>query len=181
MSVVTRNIISGGPISHPHNAFDKRTSCNILPLVGTLAAAVVGGAMQDMANDKSNQQNQQLAKDQNQWNLSMWERQNEYNSPAAQRERMEAAGMNPFFNDVSSGTASSVPQAAVPTMQPSGNLGKSIASSAQNYFENEMNQQLVEANVRKAKADASTAESQAILNQVEAKRIAGTTPYDVLS
>ena len=53
------------------NAFNKRTPCNILPLVGTLAAAVVGGAMQDMANDKANQQNQQLAQDQNQWNLSM--------------------------------------------------------------------------------------------------------------
>ena len=109
--------MGGGNIT-THNAFTKRTPCNILPLVGTLASAVVGGAMQDMANDKANQQNQQLAKDQNQWNLSMWNRQNEYNSPAAQRERMEAAGMNPFFNEVSAGTASSVPQASVPTMRP---------------------------------------------------------------
>lgn len=30
-----------------------------------------------------------------QWNLEMWNRQNEYNSPAAQLERLQAAGINP--------------------------------------------------------------------------------------
>ena len=80
---VLNQIVMGGGNFTPHDAFTKRTPCNILPLVGALAASVVGGAMQDMANDKANQQNQQLANDQNQWNLSMWERQNAYNSPAA--------------------------------------------------------------------------------------------------
>ena len=137
MFVLNQNIKGGGNIT-TLNAYNKRTPCNI---VGTLAASVVGGAMQDMANDKANQQNQQLAEQQNEWNLSMWNRQNEYNSPEAQRERLEDAGMNPFYSDVSPGTATSVPQASVPTMQPSDNLGRSVASGAQSYFENELNQQ----------------------------------------
>ena len=52
------------------NAFIKRTPCNDIPLVGSLVSSVVGGAMQDMANDKTNEQNQQLANAQNQWHIS---------------------------------------------------------------------------------------------------------------
>ena len=121
MFFLNQIVLGGGNIT-TLNAFNKRTPHNILPLVGTLVSSVVGGAMQDMANDKANYQNQQLAKEQNEWNLHTWDLQNEYNSPAAQRERLEAAGMNPFFNEVSAGTASTVPQAAVPTMRPSDNL-----------------------------------------------------------
>lgn len=59
-----------------------------------------------------------------QW--KMWEAQNEYNSPAAQRQRLEEAGYNPYMNTdggiASSMTAPSPQPAVVPTMQvpPSG-------------------------------------------------------------
>ena len=80
MFVLNQNIKGGGCIT-TLNAFNRRTPCNDIPLVGSLVSSVAGGAMEDMANDKANYQNQQLAKEQNQWNLYMWNLQNDYNSP----------------------------------------------------------------------------------------------------
>lgn len=47
---------------------------------------------------------------QNQWNLDQWNRENEYNSAAAQRARLEEAGLNPYLmmSGGSAGTAGSV-------------------------------------------------------------------------
>lgn len=39
--------------------------------------------------------NQMLARQQNQWNLEQWQRENYYNSPAAQMARLRQAGLNP--------------------------------------------------------------------------------------
>lgn len=53
---------------------------------------------------------------QNQWNLDQWNRENEYNSASAQRERLEAAGLNPYMmmNGGSSGTAASIQSSSAP-------------------------------------------------------------------
>lgn len=45
--------------------------------------------------DKANAFTNQQREAQNQWNLDMWNRQNEYNDPSAQMERMTNAGINP--------------------------------------------------------------------------------------
>lgn len=67
--------------------------------------------------------NNKLAKDQREWNekmsdlewertLDMWNRTNEYNTPAAQKQRLLDAGLNPLFYglDGSSATTMSAPQ-----------------------------------------------------------------------
>lgn len=48
-----------------------------------------------------------LVENQQQFQTDMWNKTNEYNSPAAQRERLEAAGLNPYImmNGGSAGTA----------------------------------------------------------------------------
>lgn len=48
-----------------------------------------------------------LVENQQQFQTDMWNQTNEYNSPAAQRERLEAAGLNPYMmmNGGSAGTA----------------------------------------------------------------------------
>lgn len=48
-----------------------------------------------------------LVENQQQFQTDMWNKTNEYNSPAAQRERLEAAGLNPYLmmNGGSAGTA----------------------------------------------------------------------------
>lgn len=60
--------------------------------------------------------NKKLQQQQNEYNLNMWNLQNEYNSPSAQMRRYEEAGLNPalMYGQVSSGNASSAPVQGVP-------------------------------------------------------------------
>lgn len=51
-------------------------------------------AAQAAENEKTLLYNLRLAQMQNQWNIAQWERENEYNSPAAQKARLKAAGLN---------------------------------------------------------------------------------------
>lgn len=52
-------------------------------------------AAQQYENEKNREYNLNLAKMQNQWNIEQWNRENVYNSPAAQMARYKAAGLNP--------------------------------------------------------------------------------------
>lgn len=52
-------------------------------------------AAQSRENQLTRDYNLNLAKLSNQWNIDQWNRENEYNSPAAQMARYAAAGLNP--------------------------------------------------------------------------------------
>lgn len=52
-------------------------------------------AAQKDENQKNRDWNLNLAKQQNQWNIDQWNRENAYNTPAAQMARYKAAGLNP--------------------------------------------------------------------------------------
>ena len=81
--------------------------------------------------DRTNQANIDISQMSNDYNMAMldkqiqeqwrmWNAQNEYNSPSAQRQRLEDAGYNPFMNQdggsASSMTAPSAQPAVTPTM-----------------------------------------------------------------
>lgn len=51
-------------------------------------------ASQKEENQKNRDWNLNLARQQNQWNIEQWNRENAYNSPAAQMARYKAAGLN---------------------------------------------------------------------------------------
>lgn len=57
------------------------------------------------------QYNAALAKQQNDWNIAQWHRENEYNSPSQQVQRLMAAGINPLLIDVNGNSAASSPSA----------------------------------------------------------------------
>ena len=74
----------------------------MLPFIGAAIGALANNANVNsaIAANKQEQQanreyNLNLAKLQNQWTLDQWYREAEYNSPAAYRARLQAAGMNP--------------------------------------------------------------------------------------
>lgn len=81
--------------------------------IGALGSAVFGKKSTDSANKtnlKINQMNNdfnareaQKARD---FQLDMWNRENQYNSASSQRKRLEEAGYNPYMNDAQAGTAS---------------------------------------------------------------------------
>ena len=67
---------------------------------------------------------------QNEWNLQQWQRENEYNTPAAQRARLEAAGLNAALmmqGQGSIGMAGSGQPAASPSGNPQASSGLSSA------------------------------------------------------
>lgn len=74
----------------------------MLPLIGAAIGALASNANTNsaIAANKQEQQanreyNLNLARMQNQWTIDQWYREAEYNSPAAYRARLQAAGMNP--------------------------------------------------------------------------------------
>lgn len=72
------------------------------------AEFAAGLAYQDYAQDK-----------QNEYNLEMWNLQNEYNSPQAQMQRFQEAGLNPnlIYSQGTNGNNASAPQKQVPQQQ----------------------------------------------------------------
>lgn len=81
--------------------------------LGSVISGAVGAkttANTNKTNLKINQMNNdfnareaQKARD---FQLDMWNRENEYNSASSQRKRLEDAGYNPYMNDAQAGTAS---------------------------------------------------------------------------
>lgn len=81
--------------------------------VGSVISGAIGAkstADTNKTNLKINQMNNdfnareaQKARD---FQLDMWDRENQYNSASSQRKRLEEAGYNPYMNDVQAGTAS---------------------------------------------------------------------------
>lgn len=74
----------------------------MLPFIGAAIGALASNTNTNsaIAANKQEQQanreyNLNLAKLQNQWTIDQWYREAEYNSPAAYRARLQAAGMNP--------------------------------------------------------------------------------------
>ena len=122
---------------------------------------------------ETNQMNYQIAQDNNAFNERMWNKQNEYNAPSAQRARLEAAGINPYLmlNGSSAGVAESAPTADQSGTQAAPDVGNTIASGyqsmgnaissaasqiAQFSFQND----LQKANVAKVSADAQNSDLQ---------------------
>lgn len=47
--------------------------------------------------EKQRAWNEEMMRQQNEWSLEQWNRTNEYNTPAAQRQRLLDAGLNPMY------------------------------------------------------------------------------------
>jgi hypothetical protein len=63
----------------------------MLPLIG----AVAGAGLSLLGNSIQNKQNKKITRSNRQHEIEMWNMQNAYNTPLKQRQRLEAAGLNP--------------------------------------------------------------------------------------
>ena len=157
----------------------------IAPLVGAslissganLLGGLMGNSAQSSANKtniqiarEANAANQQLQKEQNQWNVEQWNRENDYNSASSQRQRLEAAGMNPFLTtqQIAQGNAStnqltSAPYTPTntPTVQPVTALAQGVTNSGNDFVNSYLNMRMGAANVKKAEAEANLATADA--------------------
>lgn len=154
-------------------------------LLGGLFGAggsVKAAKYQLQAARETNQMNYQIAQENNAFNQRMWEKQNAYNSPVEQRRRLEQAGLNPnlMMNGGSAGTAETAPTADTSGVQQVPDIGSTIASGYQQFGSSlsnaasqisgmVYNNSLQEANVRKANAEASSSEQDALLKGIESR------------
>lgn len=64
-------------------------------LWGGIATATLNQGGNIISTAMTNSANERMQHEQNKWNLEQWQRNNAYNSPAAQMQRLKAAGLNP--------------------------------------------------------------------------------------
>lgn len=125
-------------------------------------------AAQKEENQKNRDYNLMLAQKQNAWNVEQWERENAYNDPQAQLDRMRKAGINPdlavgggYQNTAASspamtaGAASTAQDMSVLGQRPT--LGQAIQSALHDSM---LGAQIdnIKANTRKTLADANISE-----------------------
>ncbi|QCS36294.1 minor capsid protein [Capybara microvirus Cap1_SP_222] len=112
----------------------------------------------------SNQANMELAKYQNEQNIKFWQMNNEYNTPLAQRARMEEAGYNPnlFYGQGTPGNSPSPVKAERATVQPfqMADFGRALYNDAQL----ELATRQVDANINR-----TNAQTLAILESIPGK------------
>lgn len=178
INFIFRDVGSASALQRPFK-FDS-LGAGAIAGVGSLVGGLISSAgsryaarKQLQAVRETNATNLQIAQQNNAFNERMWNMQNDYNTPSAQRARLEAAGINPYL--MLDGSSTGVAQSA-PTADPSGtqvapdvgstiaggyqSLGNSIASAAGQIAQMSFNNDLQNANVAKSNAEAQNADLQ---------------------
>lgn len=157
--------------------------------IGSIAGGLFGKRGSDVAAktqlqiaQETNANNYRIAQENNAFNERMIDKMNDYNSAKNQRARLEEAGLNPYLmlDGGSAGIASSAPTADNSSVQSIPDVGSTIASGAQQLggsissaasqiSQQVYNNSLQQANVRKANADASSSEQDALLKGIESQ------------
>lgn len=105
--------------------------------------ATVAGGYLSAAGERKNmysahQYNMEMAKWQNETNIENWKMQNEYNSPLAQMQRLQEAGLNPnlVYGNGVTGNSSGAPASASTHPYQGGNPNAHIAASMSVMLDN---------------------------------------------
>lgn len=144
-------------------------------LIGSAISAVAGGAATAASTHSANSTNMEInqmnnafaaaeAQKNRDWQLDMWNKNNEYNSLSAQRERAEAAGYSPWIIGGSNSVGSSVPSGAQASPGSPGNqqpmdftsIGSALGNVAQimNELENgESQRKLTDASAQQVRIE----------------------------
>lgn len=162
--------------SNRHDLIDPVTGCIIgagISGVSSIIGGLFNRGSQSSANrtnlriNRENQKwNEKMMDKQNAWNLSQWNRENEYNNASSQVARLRAAGLNPYLmmNGGNSGSAQSITSAAPANAGMSNTVNpvdySAVAAGVGNAVNQYFNSQLAEANVRKVIAEAAGQEKQ---------------------
>lgn len=122
--------------------------------IGAGVGALVGGIGDLIGTHSANKQNMKLQKQQQDFNVKLWNMQNAYNTPEAQKQRLLSAGLNPWQMtnvDNPSGSATSAPQSVAPAQVQPLNYGNAIISGISNMMQ--MMSAMTQAEKARAEAD----------------------------
>lgn len=115
--------------------------------VASLGGSLVNAFTSMRNTDKTNKAQMKLAQYQYEKNLEQWHRENEYNSPSAQMDRLQSAGLNPhliYENGGANTPAARSPQYEAPTLQRYGNIDFGIGDAVASYLNGSYVQRQIE-------------------------------------
>lgn len=103
----------------------------IASAIGSLAGGFIGGSNSKKATKIAVQGQKDMLKSQQDFAVQQWNAQNEYNTPAAQMQRLRAAGINPFvaLEQLESSNASMVSSPSAPSVPQDMQSGQIYADS----------------------------------------------------
>lgn len=119
-----------------------------------------------------------------QYNKEMLDYSNAYNTPLAQRQRLQDAGFNPYMSNVSSGTSGSTsisPQSSTASNVGLSNIGTSVQSSFSNMANIIAQRQKVISESNRNDSETNKNNSQSGLYNAQKYRYDTLTPLEVMS
>ncbi|QCS35914.1 minor capsid protein [Capybara microvirus Cap1_SP_45] len=142
---------------------------------------LIGGLFGKSQAEKINEQNIAMQKETNalqykmfhenqDWNLNMWNKQNEYNTASAQKQRLIDAGMNPLFYGLDGNSAGAIQSVSQPSIQsPKADLMPALAmqQSFANIGNISADAALKIAQANSLEADVKKTESETNLNNID--------------
>lgn len=161
----------------PSSDYDLAIIPALIGAIGAIGGAALGAASnnknisQNQMNNEFNAQEAQKARD---FQLQMWNKENEYNSPANHRRLLAEAGYNPYLGyDSNTGVAGSTgstsqAQAAAPlSVNPEvySNLGSQLGRAAQMVYEETQSNAMAQ-NLQSQK-DVNSAQAMQLLSNVD--------------
>lgn len=129
-------------------------------------------AFQREENEKARAFNKAMAEQANQWSIDQWNRENQYNSPEAMRQRLRDAGVNAdlFYGGNAQNTASASPSVTpVAPATPTDVSAIGQKATVGDITNNVVSQSLAAAQIRKLEADKGKTRQETENLKVEGK------------
>lgn len=129
-------------------------------------------AFQREENEKARAFNKVMAEQANQWSIDQWNRENQYNSPEAMRQRLRDAGVNAdlFYGGNAQNTASASPSVTpVAPATPTDVSAIGQKATIGDITNNVVNQSLAAAQIRKLEADKGKTKQETENLKIEGK------------
>lgn len=131
---------------------------SLVSMIGQNKAIKKQIAAQKEENEKIRQYNLMLARQQNQWNIEQWQRENDYNSPSAQMARFREAGLNPDLMYGNGTAGNSMGSPALTSGAPATPQDMSPLGGMRNFgdvIQNTLNQEMQRAQIEAIKANTN--------------------------
>lgn len=143
-------------------------------LLGSIAGAIGQNKLVDKQieaqkaeNQKNREYNMMLARQQNQWNLEQWQRENDYNSPTSQMARLRAAGLNPdlMYGQGTTGNSAGSPEMTSGAPSEPNDMSamlskRSFGQTMQQILDREQQRRMAEAQIEAIEANTNKTNSE---------------------
>lgn len=137
--------------------------------------SVVNMAYDAYQQNKQREWNEYMVDKQNAWSLDMWNKTNEYNSPAAQVQRMRDAGLNPLYYGLDGSSANAMQSAQALGYERASAKGmenplQAGLDSALKTISTRAQEKLALASAHKSESEADLADARAITENLMRNR-----------